>query len=139
MLFPPISSCSEMAAEEEPKDSMPAELHATDPRAYKNKFPEYLSTVPNETWLIKTTNELAINPEFVAKIRTFIDEQLERIGALYLYKYERFEDRTVYTGGCGVALLFIHLSKVVYKDDGEVKKKFLEKAGEILEKVSLYY
>ena len=129
-----------MATEDESiesKESIKIEPRLRDARAFQNTFPDYLSSVSNETSLVKTTNELVVNQKFVARIKTFIEEQLERIGCKYLYKYDRQEDRTVYTGSCGIAYLFIQLTKSIYKDDEKLRKKFLEKAGEILVKVSV--
>ena len=128
-----------MATEDEPRKSgnnIKVEFHTKDERAYKNIFPDYMSAISNETSLIKTTHDIVINQEFVAKIKCFIEEQLELIGGKYLYKYCRLEDSTVYTGSCGIAYLFIQLCKSVYKDDEKVRIKFLEKAGDILENVS---
>ena len=109
--------------------------HDRDDRSYNNPFPDYLSAMSNETSLLKITSEIVISEDFVNRIKYYIAEQLQVIGDKYLYKFDRDEDRTVYTGSCGLAYLYIKLAQKMYKLDSKTAKSYLEKAGEILEKV----
>ena len=109
------------------------EVHSTDERAYKNPFPDYMSALSEDTSLIDFTDELAINPVFIAKIKYFIAEQLEVIGDEY--RHERDSDWTVYTGSCGIAYLQLQLSRTMYRNDPKAGRACLDRAGEILEKV----
>ena len=109
--------------------------HGRDYRAYNNPFPDYLTAMSNETSLLHITSEIVINNDFVNKIKYYIAEQLEVIGENYLHKFDKYEDRTVYTGSTGVAYLYIKLSRTMYKLDPKSSKFYLDKAGDILEKV----
>ena len=70
------------------------------------------------------------------KIKYYITEQLEVIGENYLDKFDKEEDRTVYTGSCGLAYLYIKLSRTLYNLDPKTSKSYLDKAGNILAMVT---
>ena len=101
-----------------------------------NPFPDYLTAMSTETSLLQITTEIVINEDFVNKIKYYITEQLEVIGENYLDKFDKEEDRTVYTGSCGLAYLYIKLSRTLYNLDPKTSKSYLDKAGNILEKVT---
>ncbi|KAI6660364.1 LanC-like protein 2 [Oopsacas minuta] len=125
-----------MATETEDKEFVPTfeiKSHPTDIRAYQNPFPDYMSAMSNETSLIHIAQEIVISTDFINKIKYFIAEQLEVIGDNYLDKLSYQDDKTVYTGSCGLAFLYIKLGNGMYKRDSKAAKSFLEMAGEILE------